>query len=49
MRYNGLILDLYFNKLFAVSFLRPSLDALLGVLGGLRGDDFDVCPRGIVG
>ena len=39
MLYNGLILDPFFNKLFAVSFLRSSLDALPGVLGVLRGED----------
>lgn len=43
MSYRGLILDPCFNSDFAVSFLRPRLDALPGVLGVLRGEDVDVC------
>jgi len=48
MLYKGLILDPCFNKLFAVSFLRPSLDALRGVLGVFGGEDVSVCAGGVV-
>ncbi len=49
MLYKGLILDPCFSKLFAVSFLRPSFEALPGGLGVLGGEDVDVCAGGVVG
>lgn len=43
-----LILDPCFNRHFTVSSLRPSVDALPGVLGVLGREDVNVCGGGLV-